>query len=250
MRRPAGRSDQIAEPDAARLGPGLLDHNHRVALDPARSRGQLGELPFGELGGLGVGLDLLAEFGLDLRLRAPVLHDELAEAQDRLAVEPPFLGEARQRRSGEAFELLEIVEVRALDGQLALEPFGLGRQGLELLIEGPDLGSRVLLDGSGPEPGAQDPKSFRPLGIERAIDRLRRQGRDDQLDGPHAFEDAHLSGDKRLPLIDRHGDDLAPGRSRDGRVLFDLRDIQVGIRLRGDHGPADLRAGQPGHQPE
>ena len=71
-------------------------------------------------------------------------------------------------------EFLEVPEVLLLDGDLLLEPLGVGLELLEQLLLGPDLLSRVVLDGAGPEPGAEHAQAVGPLGVERAVDGLRR----------------------------------------------------------------------------
>ena len=221
--------------------PGLVDDDHGVAFDPARAGRQLGELPPGELGRLGIGLQLLMEVGLGLRLRAPALHDELAEREDGLAVEPALFRQAREGRAGEAFELLEVLEVLLLDGDLLLKPLGVGLELLDPLFLGADLLPRVVLDGAGPEPGAEHAEAFGPLGVERAVDGLRRQRGDDQLDGPIPLGDAHLAGHQRLALVHGHGHDLARCGSRRRDVLGRPSGVRLGVRRGRFHGRAELR---------
>ena len=132
-------------------GRAFVHNNDGITLETAGAGRQLGELPRGELGGLGVGLQLLAKITLGLGLRAAVVHDEFAESQDGLAVEPTLLGQARERRAGESAELREVLEVLLLDGDLLLKPFCVGLQFLLKVPLGPDLLPRVVLDGAGPK---------------------------------------------------------------------------------------------------
>ncbi len=219
LRRPVRGADQIAEPHLARLRPGLLHEDHRITLDPTGAGRQLGELARGELDGLGVGLQLPAELRLALRLLAARRHHELAEREDGLAIEPPLLRQAGERRAGESLELLEILEVLFLDGDLLLESVDLALEILELFFLDPNFLPRIVLDGAGPEPGAEHAQAVGPFRKERAVDGLRRQRRDDQLDRPIPLGDAHFAGHQGLTSIDGHFGDPARRRPRSGHVF-------------------------------
>ena len=145
----------------------------------------------------------------------------LRERDDRLAVEPAFLRQARERRAGESPELLEVLEVLFLDVDLFLQPLGVGLELLDQLFLGPDLLPRVLLDGPGAEPRAEHAQAFGPLGIERAILGLGGQGGDQQFERPFPFGNAHFASHQRLALVDRDVRDLA-GNGPRRRPAFSL----------------------------
>ena len=248
MRPPVGRADEVAEPNRGRARARLVNDDHRVALDATRSGRHLGELPFGEFRRLAIGLHLLAKVGLGLRLRPATFHDESADAQDGPAIETALIRQAGEGHPGEALEFLEEMKVLLVDGDLVCEPLGVGAELLEQFLLRPDLLPGVFLDGAGAEPGAEHAEAVGPLGIERAVDGLRRHRRHHEFDDAFPLGDADLAGDERLSLVDRHGHDLAVGRSGRGRVFDGLAGVLVGIRC--DPGAAELRAGEPGHQPE
>lgn len=96
-----GGASQVAEADGARSRTGLVHDDHHVSFEPARSGRELGKLPSGELGRLGVGLESLAEVGLGSRLGITALHDESAQRENRFAIEPALLRQSRERCPGE-----------------------------------------------------------------------------------------------------------------------------------------------------
>ena len=100
---------------------------------------------------------------------------------------------------------------------LLLKRLGFGLELLDQVFLRAHLLARVVLDGAGAEPGAEHAEAVGPLGVERAVDGLRRQRGDDQLDGPLPFRHVDLAGHQGLALVHRHGDDPArrgPGRRR------------------------------------
>ncbi len=186
-------------------------------------------------------LQLLAEVGLGPGFQSSVLHDELAESEDGLAVEPALLGQAREGRAGESSKLLQVLEIFLLDGDLLLKPLSVGLEFLEQLLLGSNLLPRVVLDGTGSKPGAENSQAVGPFGVERAVDRLRGQRGDDQLDGPIPPGNAHLAGHERLPLVDRDVGDLAlrgPRRRRSVSLAAAFLDVVRGSRF---CGPGSLR---------
>src|SRR5207302_1107845 len=101
LRPPARIADEVAEPHRAGVWPGLVDDDYRIPFSSAPATRQLGELFAGELGRLGVGLLPLAEIELSLGARGSGLHDELAEGQNWLAVEPALRRQPVEGRTGE-----------------------------------------------------------------------------------------------------------------------------------------------------
>ena len=107
------------------------------------------------------------------------------------------------------------------------------------VLLGADLLAGVLLDGAGAVAGAEDADAVGPLGIERAVDRLGGQRRDDDLDQALALGHVNLAGDQGISLVDRHGGHPARGRlgGRVGRCwrphwsLVDLGELGRGRPL-------------------
>ncbi len=87
------------------------------------------------------------------------------------ALQPPFFGQARKRSGRETLQLLQIREVLIPNGDLALQPLNFGLEFLDQLLLGADFLARVILDGPGPEAGAEHAQAFGPLRVERAVER-------------------------------------------------------------------------------
>ena len=113
-------------------------------------------------------------------------HDVLGQCQGRLAVQEPLFGEILHGRAGEVLELGQQLEILLDHLNLLLQPLGLLLEGVNLHFLGADLLPSILLDGAGAVARAQDAHAVGSFGIERAVDRLRGQRRDDDLDQPLA----------------------------------------------------------------
>ena len=149
LRPPVRGADQVAEPHRARRRPGLVHDDHGIAFDAARAGGQLGELPPGELGRLGVGLQLPAEVGLVFVLAPRFSMTNLLRVRMASLSSRPFSVRPVRAVPVKPSSFWRYWRSSAWTAISLLEPLGLGLELLEQLLLGPDLLARVLLDGRG-----------------------------------------------------------------------------------------------------
>ena len=147
-----------------------VDHDDGVALGAGRARRQLGELAGGEIGGFGVGLDLLLHGDQGGRFLDTGCHHILGERQRRLAVQEPLFRQVLHRHAREVLELREQLKVLLGDLCLVLQTLGIELECTDLGLLGAHLLASIFLDRPRPVAAAQNAKAISALGIKRAVD--------------------------------------------------------------------------------
>ena len=114
--------------------------------------------------------------------------------------------------SSEALELFEHGEILVDDLHILLQLLRLEQQRFDLLFLGANFLAGVFFNRARSISGRENSNAIGTFGIERAVDRLRRQGRNDQLHLSRARRRLHFARDQRRILVDGHRGDFARGR--------------------------------------
>jgi hypothetical protein len=237
LRPPRRRADQVVQLHPTGGVVHLVHHDHRIALDLARPRGEVAEFALLEHQRFGVRLELLLQGDNQLGFLEPAVHEVLGQGDGGVGVELALLGGVNGAGAGEVLQLGE-QRLVALDGlHLRLELASFALELVDLLFDLAHLLAGVFLDRPGAEARGQHADTLARLGVERAGDGRLGQRADDQLAQAGAGRHFDFARHQGAVGIDGDVGDLAAG---------DLRSVAAVLR-HARRANGDARAAKDDH---